>query len=161
MTFTDDMTLGQARAALRELVDEGHICPCCRQLAKVYRWSLYSTAAHALLLFYRLGAATEYVHSSRLKEHGHKGQGDASRLRLWGLVERDERRREDGGRSGYWRLTDKGLAFAKAETAIPKYVYVYDGRLLKSGGDPVTIRDVLGKNFDYDEIMQPAMMALR
>lgn len=88
--FPDSMPLGEARDILRGLVEDGHTCPLCTQHAQVYRWSLYSTAAHALILFYREGGTTEP--------------------------------RDDGGRSGYWRVTGRGAAFVRNEIDIPKYV---------------------------------------
>lgn len=151
------MTLKEARDKLRELVYDGHQCPCCRQWAQVYRWSLYSTAAHALILFYREGGIRDYVHSKRLKELGHKGQGDAARLRLWGLVERDESPREDGGKSGWWRVTQTGERFVLNKATISKYVWVYNGRLLNTDGPQISIVQALGKNFNYAEMMAGVM----
>ena len=44
MTGWDDgMTLGEARDWLRERIEDGEECPCCRQFAKVYRRRLYAT----------------------------------------------------------------------------------------------------------------------
>lgn len=156
MTFLDAMTLGDARDELRELVvgGDGAICPCCNQLARIYRWSLYSTAARALILYYRLGrAGTEYVHANELKRHGHQGHGDASRLRHWGLAVQESERREDGGRSGWWCCTERGRRFVLGVERIPKYAHVYDGRCLGLHGEPVAIRDCLGERFDYDQLM--------
>ena len=134
----------------------GAICPTCSQHAQVYRWSLYSTAIRALTLFHTIGGTADFVHSNRLKELGHKGQGDAARLRLWGLVEREVEARADGGRSGYWRVTKLGEDFLRGRAKLPKYVYVYDGRLLRTEGPDVGIQDVLGISFDYAVMMQGA-----
>lgn len=154
--FPDSMTLGEARPLLRKLVYEpyGHTCPLCSQHAQVYRWSLYSTAAHALILLLKLGAATKPVHTRQLKEKGHRGQGDISRLRLWGLVEEERVRREDGGRAGFWHITPTGERFARLQASIPKYVHVYDTRALSYSGEPVSIEDCLGTKFNYRDLME-------
>lgn len=157
MMFTPNMTIGEAQVTLRRVLYEGLTCPVCTQYAKIYRWSLYATAAHCLLLLYRAGGTQEFVHTSTLKEMGHKGQGDHARLRLWGLVEQNEEPRADGGKSGWWRVTAEGERFARGESAIPKYAYVYDSRLIRVDGPRVTIRDALGKRFNYDEIMAAAV----
>lgn len=154
MTLADAMPLGEARDWLRQRVGHGAHCPCCTQWAQVYRWSLYATAAYALIIFYRLGGTTDFVYSGRLKDRGHRGHGDASRLTHWRLVVRDEEPREDGGKAGYWKVTALGEAFVLNRKTIPKYAYIYDGRCLRFDGPPVTIRDALGKRFNYDELMQ-------
>lgn len=145
--------LHEAKAWLRERVYDGERCPCCTQHVQAYRWSLYATAIRALALYYRLGDTTGFVHSSEIKALGHRGQGDAARLRLWGLVENDERRREDGGRSGNWRVTELGGAFLRGEASIRKYAKVYDGRCLGFEGEPVTVYDVAGVAFNFRELM--------
>lgn len=156
-SYPDSMPVGDARDQLRIEVQQagGATCPVCTQHAQVYRWSLYGTAVRALSLFYRLGGTTDFHHSRELKTYGHKGQGDASRLWKWGLLEEDPARRVDGGRAGFWRVTTLGEAFLFGRTTIPKYLYVYDNRVLAghNSGGQVDVRTTLGKNFDYNEMM--------
>jgi hypothetical protein len=149
--FPDDITLGQARQWLRDRIDEGARCPCCTQYAQVYRWSLYSTATAMLIRLYRVGGIESFVESKSVKLPGQGG--DATRLRFWGLVEQEPERRQDGGRSGWWRVTDQGRLFVLGAITIPKYAYVFDGRCLRFDGPPVSIRDALGTRFDYSEMM--------
>ena len=148
----DNWTLGDTRDWLRpKVLDGGETCPCCDQWAQVYRWSLYTTAVMLLTKFYRTVARLTFVHS---KAMAHKGQGDAARLRLWGLVEGEKERRPDGGKSGWWRVTDKGEAFLRGQQAIPKYVFVYKARALRFEGPAVTVWDSLGRTFDFDAMMR-------
>lgn len=133
--------------------DEGVTCPACDQFAKVYPWSLYSTAARALVLLYQLGADTDYVASRALKDLGHKGQGDCSRLHKWGLVTEERSRREDGGRSGYWKLTERGVRFAQGRDQVPKRLYVYNNEVIDADGPLITLADALGEPFDYSRLM--------
>ena len=158
----DSMTLGEARQWLRSQLKDGAACPCCTQHAQVYRWSLYSTAVRALAFYARLGQHNEggWVHTTEIKKAGHRGQGDASRLLHWGLVERDPNDRPDGGRSGYWRITQRGADFLYGRTTIPKYVYVFDGRVLGMDGDHVSVRDVIGTKFSYEEMMAGGPMPM-
>lgn len=151
MTFSDDMTLGEARGRLRELVYHGERCPCCTQHAQVYRWSLYATAIRTLVALYRAGGTTRFVESKTVKIPGQGG--DMSRLAHWHLVEQESVRRADGGRSGWWRVTPLGEEFLRGRATIPKYVYVFDGRRLKADGPELGIRECLGKKFSYDEMM--------
>lgn len=144
--FRDDMTLAEARDALRELVEEGHRCPCCTQYAKVYRWALYRGAIGFLSRLYRAGGTTEFVDSKLVKLPGQGGDG--SRLRNFGLVEQESQRRPDGGKSGWWRVTAEGERFLRGQHAVPKYVYVYDNRVLRRDGPDVMARDI-DTDFDY------------
>ena len=149
--FTDGMTLGEARAMLRELVDEGHDCPCCGQLAKVYERKINSTMARALITLYTHGGADGFRHCPSLPGDTH----EISQFAWWGLVTDKDARREDGGRAGYWRLTDKGTAFVTGALAVPKVARVYDHRCLGLAGPEVAITDCLGDRFDYRELMGP------
>lgn len=151
--FRDDMTLAEARAILRTLVDDGHPCPCCTQLAKVYRRKIHSTMARELIRMAQMGGLYErrFIHVVTLaKQHS----PDLVKCRYWGLIERDDAKREDGSdRTGWWRLTTAGLEFVSGDATVPKYARLYDGRCLGLTGDQVSIRDALGKRFKYDELM--------
>lgn len=150
--YPDSMPLADARDLLRKDVYEGVKCPLCTQHAQVYRWSLYGTAARVLIKLYRAGGVIDFVHSNTVKVAGNGG--DCTRLAFWGLVEQEKARRADGGRSGFWRVTEGGESFVLNRKPIPKYAYVYNGRVLRIEGPPVTVYDALGKKFDYSELMQ-------
>lgn len=160
------LTLAEARDKLREEIyprdalgygqpGKGTTCPCCDQHAQVYRWALYGTAAAMLIKLWRAGGTTEYVESRSVKQRGQGGDG--TRLRFWDLAEEQDGRREDGGKSGWWIVTELGEAFVLRQTSIPKYVHVYNGRRLRKFGPPVWIDDVLGKRFDYRGLMDGVM----
>lgn len=150
--FDDGASLGEARAWLREQAgDRGARCPCCTQLAKVYRRTIHYKMAADLIRAWRthgqdwfhLRAATQY------------SGGDGAKLRYWDLMVEEPTRRPDGGRAGWWSITDLGAWFVRGQVAVPKDAYVYDNRLLRldAGRGMVRIRDTLGDHFDYDELM--------
>lgn len=127
------------------------ICPCCGLEITVYRWNLYGTAITALALFYRLGGTRKYVQVRELTDLGHKGKGDVSRLKLWGLVCNELTRRPDGGRAGYWRVTLKGEQFLRGEVTLQKYVHVANkAKVVKFEGPQVSIHELMGP-FDLRE----------
>lgn len=146
-----DSTLREMRAWLQEklLAGESVKCPLCTQHAKVYRRTINSTQARALLLFFR-EAGAEYAHGPTVTR---SNSDELSKLRYWGLIEESLEKREDGGRAGWWRLTPEGILFAEGLIRVPKYARIYDGRLLGLEGEPVSIRDALGERFDYDLLM--------
>lgn len=150
--FTDDLPLGEARALLRLLVDDGAECPCCRQYAKVYRRSIHASMASALIAVYRAngrdwGKVTDLL--------THRQNADFAKLAHWGLIQADDGHREDGSkRTGVWRVTFVGELWLLGKTTVAKYVRVYNGRRLTFVEDEqVGIRDALGDEFDYGQLM--------
>jgi hypothetical protein len=153
--FHDAMTLGEAKMLLRELAYEGHACPCCTQLVKVYKRKVNSSMAADLIAMWR-AFHREWGYLPDLRRHASlKGNREESKLRYWGLVEEEPERRPDGGRAGWWRVTPKGADWIQQRTWIPKYALIYDGKFLRyDGSERVTIRDALGDGFDYNELMR-------
>jgi hypothetical protein len=149
MDFPDDMTLGEARDLLRTLVREGHRCPCCTQYAKVYRFAVNGAMARGLIAMYRRGG-TEWVHVPDLKLPG----GHMLKFRFWGLIEKPSEQVDDGNpRVGTWRLTSKGETWVRNQSFIASHALIYDNRCLGLAGEHVRITDVLGKKFNYRELM--------
>lgn len=146
-------TLEQARQWLRDQVEDGAVCPCCSQFAKVYRRKITGSIAAVLIAMYRLHrAGQEWVYMPDLRSRGQ----DEVIARHWFLIEKDEElQREDGStRTGWWRLTATGTRFVRGELLIPKYARVYNGRRLGyDDTELVSIRDCLGTRFNYDELM--------
>ena len=143
------MTLGEARDWLRDRVWAGAQCPCCTQKAKVYRRSIHATKAATLIKLYRAGGVREFIHTPDLPGDTH----EVSQLSWWGLVEEELIRRPDGGRAGFWRVTELGARWVKEEVSVHRYAHVYDGRVLRRDGEPWSIRQALAKKFRYDELM--------
>jgi hypothetical protein len=157
VSFSDEMTLGEARDELRELVERGHECPCCRQFAKIYRRKLPVATCRVMIELYRLGAWDEYVYLLNVLDEmtgiAHQG-GYVTMAHWWRLMEQQPGEREDGSdHVGWWRLTPLGVQFVRGEATVPKYARLYDGRRMGLSGEPVTISDCLGHRFDYGELM--------
>lgn len=151
----DHMTLGDARQWLRDRRLEGAKCPCCTQFAKVYKRTITSSMAWALVKMYRAGAADDFVDVPTVLGRGPGRAGDDAKLVYWGLTLEAHEKRPDGGRAGWWRLTPDGVRFILGTLYVPKYAHVYDGRLVspKFSGPLIGIRDALGKRFDLRELM--------
>lgn len=153
-TFTDESPLGDARDYVEEHLDAGVTCPCCTQRAQCYKRKLNASTARILIEMLRLsgtGQKRAWVNIPRLG----LGRADEAKARYWGLIEPMPGVRGDGStRTGWWRLTDRGVAFVRGATSVPKYVYLYNGRMVgQSDGEKVTITDVLGTKFNYAELM--------
>lgn len=159
--LSGDASLAEAKEWLRAQLREGAPCPCCTQLAKVYRRKLNAGMARVLIrMFKKAGLDWTYLPhvdlqpGERRRAVGHSGE--MCMTRYWGLIEGmpDDVRREDGSsRVGWWRLTPRGADFVRGGLTVPKYALVYDGRCLGLEGDQVGIRDALGSKFNYAELM--------
>jgi hypothetical protein len=151
----EDVTLEDAKAWLRERLDAGERCPCCKQRAQLYRRTITAEMGWVIVTAYRLhggGPAGAWFHLPTL----YPKRGDSAKLGLWGLIEEErEVIREDGGRAGWWRVTDQGARFARGEIEVPRYALQYDSRLFGFEGEdrPVTIRDALGTKFDLQALL--------
>lgn len=135
----------------RERVDEGVRCPCCGQFAKVYRRKIHRTIARSLVAMY-----AEFRRTGNPWVHVATTIGPAcevGKARYWGLVVEETTLRPDGGRSGWWQLTDEGIAFVHGMHTVPKYARIYDGRCLGLSGQLVSIRDCLPVGFDLGALM--------
>jgi hypothetical protein len=124
------------------------MCPTCDQFAKVYRRQINSGMARSLILMYRQGPGFIHIPTAigaRSREEG--------KLAYWGLAEEEHVVREDGGRAGWWRITQKGTQFVLGLISVDKYALVYNGRVLDFDGPAWTIRDALGTRFNYAELM--------
>lgn len=165
-------TLDQARQWLRANFEKGAKCPCCGKFAKLYKRKLNSSMAYALILLSRplekyeefrppVGRPYRHVPSYLMRcdlspEVKAAIRGDWAKLKHWGFIESWENPREDkSARAGWWRITPEGLAFANGTTNAPKYVYIYNKKIVTRVGDmaQVSIADALGDRFSYAELM--------
>lgn len=145
-------SLDEARDWLRARLSEGAKCPCCTRLVKVYKRSVTSTMAYKLILIYRTHGTGWFHMPTALSELG-IGSRDESFLRMFGLIEEAVEKRDDGGRPGWWRITDDGVGFVLRRTRIPKYAQVFKGEALTFTGGFVGIEESLRNRFDYRELM--------
>lgn len=143
--FVDpDASLLEAAKWLEDNKREGVICPCCDQVAKIYRRKLNSGMCRSMIDMWRL-RRIDWVNvtreiSSRSREEG--------KLGWWGLGEAHETR-------GYHRLTIRGSAFVKNRLRVPKHALVYNDKLLELDDTETTnIIEALGDHFDYEELMR-------
>ena len=147
--MNEPTTLEEARDWLAERMDEGADCPCCGQRAQVYRRKINSGMARALIVMWR-AAGTGWCHVPTVV--GGRSS-DECKLVYWGLIEEERVRRPDGGRAGWWRVTEDGARYVHGQLLLPKYALIYNGDCLGLEGERVGILSALGTKFDYDDLM--------
>lgn len=145
------MLLSDVKEHLAKHAEKGIECPACGQFSKIYRRRIHATMAKELIAFYRF-AGTDWGY---LPDSGVQRGGDMVKVRYWRLISEDDGRRDDGSsRTGWWRLTKLGELWVLNKAVVPMYAKIYDGKSLGLTGEPVTIEQALGKNFNYRELMQ-------
>jgi hypothetical protein len=140
---------------------EGVYCPCCRQLAKVYRRAMTGSMAYAAVLlakYFQAPRVEPWLHVPSYLASLHQGPmtrgGDWAKLRYWGIIEQMPGERKDGSpRTGMYRMTKKGVEFARNEIMVPRRVVLYNDLPLGFDGRQVTCRECLGTKFNYAGLM--------
>ena len=151
-------TLNQARSWLKARLRKQAVCPCCEQVAKVYTRNLEGAMVAFLLRAYRV-KGTEWFHVPTFMQVDVLARkacgvgGTYSKLAYWGFLEELQEKRPDGGRAGWWRVTDLGEKFINGEVTATKYIMIYASRFLGFEGEEITLQQALGKKFDYEELM--------
>lgn len=145
---------------------EGCHCPICGKYAREYKRQVNLTMVQTLWLvkdWYDNNdpSLTKWLHiNDMLNELPSKsrpvkggGSGDWGKLRYWGLIEQKPGVRNDGSaHNGHWRITQKGIDFLMDRIKIPKFVVVYNKKLIRVSDESVGVQDCL-KKFSYRELM--------
>lgn len=156
-------TLSAVWAHISRHADNGLHCPACGQYVQKYWRSINAGQAASAVRMLRLHNQSpgRWVHLPT--EIGRRSAEEA-KLSWWGLVEDEGSLRADGGRAGYWRLTPKGVQWARGLIRVPRYVVVFDNQPWGDGRPTpyskagerkpdVSVLDALGSRFDYDKLM--------
>lgn len=127
-------------------------CPCCTRFAMVYTRTIHSIAARQLIGLYKLDGEKRFVRVKEVLDL--LGiQGDLTKAKYWDLITPKTNTDTDKKTSGAWMLTEKGIAWIKNEIRLPKYVEIYDDKILKFSTQTMSIADALGEKFSYAELM--------
>jgi hypothetical protein len=159
-------TLLEAQQWLQRGLDDGVECPCCTQLAKVYKRKLNSAMAFVLILIDRRDGG-EWIHvpsyiNAQVKNPAVAAaiRGDWAKLTHWDLIEELVGERPDGStRVGYYKITKNGRLFARNKLRVPRHIWLYDGCVIeRQDSETVSITEALGDKFNYSELMAPSMI---
>lgn len=146
-------TLEEAKQHILANRDKGTNCPCCGRPCKVYRRTIFGAMARFLIwlvkAYEQRDRMTAFID---ILEGPTQRSGDYAKLTYWGLIEPMETRK--GKVTRYWRPTDKGRAFAYDKATVPKHALVYNNEVIGFSEERISIRDALGKQFEYTELMK-------
>lgn len=157
-----DDTLTKARKNVMEGRLVGVYCPCCDQLAKMYKISISVNQVRLLFKLYALTLhkatpGDEYFHITRDISKGVVDNvgGSFAKLVYWHMIEEkpNEPEKTESRTSGLWKILPLGISFIKHEVRVPKYSLVYDNKFYGYEGGSVDVISCLGKHFNYTELM--------
>lgn len=148
---------------MRKALNKGCRCPVCDQFVKVYSRTINCTMARQLIAAYKEFGVGQFFHVSKLVLPGSASAGDFPKLLHWGLIQGvPHAPGEDAKRTaGLWAVTQAGSDFINDRLTVPKYAVLYNTQLLELTGEEIGIQVALGKKFDYNELMAPAMTSAR
>lgn len=164
----EDTPLRKVREHINKHAADGLECPACEQHVQIYWRTINAGMAASTVRMLRLHNLdiARGVRERRFiylpQEIGRRSAEEA-KLVWWGLVEEELARRPDGGRAGYWRLTEKGMQWSKGEISVPRYAKVFDGKLWPDGLTSVSksghkkpetwVHGALGDHFNYRALL--------
>ena len=124
---------------------KGATCPCCGQHVQVYRRNIYKRMAKCILWMVSVydGGWID------LKDGPQFRGGDNVKLAYWKLIIPNEEQ------ESLYKPTQIAIEFVANRFSIPKYCYVYDGRVLGFEEERVYLKDCLGHDFDLRDIGIP------
>lgn len=160
----DDLTIKEARDAMRPKLMEGMKCLCCGQHTQMYKRTLTSSMAYGLIEVYKahkgIMSAAPYIHMESyfkaLSGVPASIRGDLPKLRFWGFIEPRSAFMDDGNpNDGYYKITEFGKLFVEGKLLAPKYVKIYNNQLYGNHDDveEINIVQALKNKFDYHKLI--------
>ncbi len=135
-------TLRTRRKAIKK---KGTSCPCCGRHVELYGRTIYNSMAQCLVWLcheYHFNGGRWII----LKDGPTFLGGDNAKLKHWFVMVQHETK------AGLWRPTQVGIDFVARHQAIPKFVYLYDNKILGYSTEKVTIVDCLQNDFDLNTL---------
>ena len=148
------MSLSKARKIVSSHVDEGVECPCCGQFCKLYKRKLNSGMARILIWLVKEWTKNhDWINVPETAPVFVRRSNEVSRLALWDLVTESPTEDKTRRNSGLWKPTKEGRLFVANRSRVPSHVFIFDNSIYGWGTESVSVVDALGKNFNYQELM--------
>ncbi len=142
----------QARLEAQELTN----CPTCGQLCAEYRRKLNKEMARFIILIVRRYERTKnWVHVREVLNSDTFASSNGTMLAHWGMLVHKPKDPKDKKHktSGYWKPTQLAIDFVHGRVTVPAYIKIYDGTVTEHSAEQISIREALGVEFNYEELM--------
>lgn len=145
-------TLKEARELVQRGRESGIECPCCGQFYKVYRRKFNSGMARILIWLVKVYKG-EWVDVAGTAPVFVRRSNEVSRLVKWGMAVEKFQVPDEKRNSGFYMPTELGVAFAQRKMKVSSHMVVCNNVVEGFDGEEVDIVDVLGRKFNYAELM--------
>ncbi len=151
--------LNEAIQFVNDNKNKGCVCPCCGQIARMYKRKLNSGMAIVLLEMYKyhVEKGDNYFHiENHLTKHSIHSGHDWALLVNWDLIREMPKEKDESSNSktsGMWKITNKGKLFIKNTINVPTHILMYNNMFEGFSDTQTSIKESLDKNFNYDELM--------
>lgn len=168
----DDCMVTDVREMIWAEILSGITCPCCAQLAKMYRRLLYNGEVAQLYLgwikhghdWFPLQEHLVYCIALGVGGRGPRAKkaskvqanGDAAKMRHWGILDKEYAPSKTGSgkmvRTGRYRVSELGAIFLEEGVQIPRYCYTYNDECYGFSDEQTDFEQALGDKFDLDQL---------
>lgn len=152
MDFTAN-PLSEARKDLFFSLGDGVVCPCCDRFAKKYKRTINSGESRILIWLFNNTSPEKWIHVNSNAPKFILRSNEISRLKVWGLAQEKTNDMPSQRNSGFYKITNKGIAFVLMKIKIPKYYWTYNNEVLGFSEEHIAIDDSLKIKFNYQELM--------
>lgn len=145
-----ETTVVQAQSLVKESLRQNKpvICPCCMQVAQLKDYHLTVEMVKVMVILHRgdKGFIDVGPHLEEVNKLGANIRSrNWARLTVWGMLEANDKKQ--------YRLTEQGRKFVLVEISAPLTIQMYNGKFIRFGSEWGMIKDVLGEEIDYDQLM--------
>jgi hypothetical protein len=149
-TEFDGSTITEARAWMWPRFRAGKVskCPCCGRMVKLYPRTITGGMVRVMAKMANHGRPM----SGRDAVAAGKGCGDYAKLVFWGMIKLIP---DAGSKQGGWVVTKVGHDFLAGKTHVPKWMLVYDDRVMGCSIKQMTVYEAAGETFSYTRLMDP------
>jgi hypothetical protein len=132
--------------------ENGHCCPVCGSLAKVYPRTLTKGMVKSMAKMVELGGRTNPVTIRDLNANG----GDHAKLRFWGFVYQQHDSKT--GKAVGWRVTENGMDFLHGKLSAPRTAYLFQNCLVGYSVEEIHVKQRGGSpsafgEFSFEKLM--------
>lgn len=134
---------------------KGVICPCCKRFGKVYARKFNSGMAMQVINLYR-HKDEGFIHLPSTGTRHILKDNQVGKLVFWGMaIAQPNPDNPAKNKSGYWKITDRGIAFVENRISVWSHVIEYN-QIIQGFREKkrITISDALGRPFHYQELMK-------
>lgn len=148
------ITIKEAQEQLKQNIRKGEICPCCKQMVKMYSRKINSGMVLFLIGLYKLTkrngrqyfSNTFVMHEMNLTATSL----DYSVLKHFGLMSENFNTDTKKKKSGEWIITNLGIDFIEGKVSITENVLLYNNRVNGFEGKDIFIKEIT--DFNYNEL---------